>query len=804
MRKITATILSVLALGVFATAEATVLFAQNSPVFTANAETAVESFTPNASLLSPIDYSQYLALEHPADVTVHEGNFGIADGTRIYVYDAALQSYFCYDGHSSKIAKLQFDSKGNLYFSDDNGAIYRLDLASLTAGAPIVERLDNVMCSTFLIHEDSLFYTTTVIQGTKISAYSLTDKTSVPLVQGLQTMNTPLAYGKNGLYYITESDEDRNLSVLYALDPITGNVLQVTTLSARISSMAIADNLFCFTTKNGDFYAYNHTEVYASTLLEDVAPVYVENNGFGAICSISGSAYTIYENTVKQFSVNEASFTGFEICSASASKHRLNGASELCLNDNRLFIADDGNTRISVYNVSTAEFSEPIPSTISSPYLASYGDTLLVSAASQAILYNVSASEYGETELSLDETKIQGNVVGVTSVYNRYYVLTDSNHCYTLQSENGVWTYTESKKDLNSCPTALTSDIYGALYVAYDNDSVYRFTESELLSTATGTKILDGLPASTKIAVDYETNLYALSGNALHKFTENEQGQYIKTEVFSADYALVNDPAPQLSSFAFGIEENAAYLLYAGNYLVQTDELQLPIVNPIPVGDAAKQIFGNDAGAFSLTTVRKDAILIEFDVNRLSTATEFPYVAFERCEAPKTALKIGEVDGYNLLIVAETDGYAAYLGRISDCEAIAETEYRVNYTENAFVGYLTNDVEVYKYPYMTKLLTLANAKRGETVRVVGEIGMLNYAYYEVVYTTEAGEVRGYIPKNYVMPFEGIPPTTQTLTLGETEANDDNVWRLAYIVLGTGAICILVDFLLLRRKKEEDD
>ena len=793
-----------MAFGVFTGVGATALCAQKTPALTANAETGLVSVSPTASLLSPTDYSQYLALRAPTDVTAHEGDFAIADGTLIYVYDSASKNYLCYDGHASKIAKLQFDGKGNLYFSDNDGSIYRLALSSLQSGTPSIEKLPNVMCSTFLIAGDSLFYTTTVVQGTKISAYSLTNGTVKPLIEGLQTMNTPLCYGKNGLYYITESETDRNLSVLHVLNPTTGNVLPVTTVSERISSMAIADNLFCFTNKNGEFFAYNHTELYASSMLDDVTPVFSAENGFGAICSVSDSAYAICGNTVKQFSVAAAAFTDFEICSASASSHRLNGATDVCLSGERLFIADDGNARISVYDTATAKFETPIPSTLLNPYLAAYGDTLLVSADSTAVLYNVSSKDYGETELLLDETKIKGNVVGATSVYNRYYLLTDSNHCYTLRNENGVWTYSESKKDLNSCPTAMTSDIYGALYVAYDNDSVYRFTESELLSAATGAKILSNLPESAKIAVDYDTNLYALSDNALHKFSADAQGTYTETAVFRPDYDLVNDPAPLLASFAFGIEENKTYLLYAGNYLMQTDELALPTVNPIPVGDAAKQVFGENEGAFELVTVRTDSILIEFDVTLLPTATEFPYVAFERCESAKTALKIGAVDEYNLLIVAEKDGYAAYLGRISDCEKIAETKYRKTYTEESFTGYLTNDVAVYKYPYLTELLTLAQAKRGETVQVVGEIGMLDYTYYEIVYKTESGEVRGYIPKNYIAKFDGTPPKTQTMTLGETESNDDSVWRLVYIVLGTGAICILVDFLLLKRKKNEDD
>ena len=100
---------------------------------------------------------------------------------------------------------------------------------------------------------------------------------------------------------------------------------------------------------------------------------------------------------------------------------------------------------------------------------------------------------------------------------------------------------------------------------------------------------------------------------------------------------------------------------------------------------------------------------------------------------------------------------------------------------------------------------MATLPRGAEVKLLGEINKLDHAYYEIEYTAENGEtVTGFIPQSYVMPFNGISPETSTVTYGETEDDNDAVWRFTYIILGLAAIGILVDFLLLYKPKNKEE
>ena len=93
--------------------------------------------------------------------------------------------------------------------------------------------------------------------------------------------------------------------------------------------------------------------------------------------------------------------------------------------------------------------------------------------------------------------------------------------------------------------------------------------------------------------------------------------------------------------------------------------------------------------------------------------------------------------------------------------------------------------------------------RGTELTLLGEINNLDYDYYHVAYQTAEGEKTGYIPKSYVQLFDGTPKQTQTYQQGAVESNRDALWRLGYILLGFGAVCILFDYLILRKKRKDD-
>ncbi len=764
--------------------------------FPASAQTSIR-----AELVAPTSYEQYLTLTSPQSVAASDGYLAIADGNTLFVYDKADGLYREYL-HDESVQKVEFDKDGNLYFLS-HLRLYKLTPEGIKQGEKALS-LD-IACIGFAIENDVLCY---YASNTVLTFTSLSDPTSlktVSLERPLQT-ESPLAFGKDGLYCVLKNEG--NGHTVYAINLQTYGLTAITNLGGSILSMTVANNLLCFVTESQAFFSYNVTDLSAGGNASEIAPITKDEGGYLSVCAHSGSVYAVRDNIVRHYSVENAAFTEYEISASSASPYRLNGATELTLNKNRLFIADEGNDRISVYDTETKEFEAPIQTEFSTPYLASYQNTLLVASESETIVYSLTKRTYGQPLLHLQDEDVEGKIVGVASVYGRYYVLTEENYCYTLSKESGEWSYSKMQKNTQTLrAVAFTADVYGSLYIAYDDDTVYRFTEKELLNAnERGVKILENLQFPEKIAVDYETDLYALVNGTVHEYTQSAGGTYVLNTSYTPDYGLVKDETPHARSFAFGFENEFTYLLYEGDYIVRTDEFSIPAVNPIPVGDAAEIVFGEESADFTVVTVAVDSILIEFDAALLQEATEFPYVAFERTQTQQTALKLGEEGEYSLLAIAKqrTGDYETCLVLSESCTELERSAYRTDY-EKAQDGYLTNAVSLYKFPYLNELFAKASPARGTQVELLGEVIELDHAYYQVRFTDENGAVKtGFIPKRYVNLFDGSTPVPETVISGSTQSDEDGVWRSTYLILGFGAIVILVDFLILHRSKEWEE
>ena len=481
----------------------------------------------------------------------------------------------------------------------------------------------------------------------------------------------------------------------------------------------------------------------------------------------------------------------------------MSGAADVCLAGDKLFIADNGNARVSVYNHKKQTFEKAINVTFSPLFVSANEKTLLLANEEKAVLYSLDKETYGE-QMGQFST-FNGKIVGTASVYDTYYLISENNYAYTLQisEETGAWMATETKKTSTRYPKALTADVYGNLYILSGSD-VFVFTEEKFTASGeAGEKVCENLPtATTKLGVDYNGTIYALANDALYRADGT---------IFDFDDTLVyyNDTnaTPLLTSFAFGVEENETYILCEGNYLIQSTALSLPTVKTIKVNGADERIFENATAEFSVVKTTKNALLVEFDLQTLGGAEHFPYVRFERANGQRTALKIGETERYYLL--AEYDQsvgtYRTYLTLISSCEPMSTDAYRTDYNEHEQkTGYITSAITLYKFPYLTELLKSGELARGAVVTVIGEIKELDHAYFHVSYESESGEMKtGYIPQAFVTDFNGLPLTSETIEVGETK-NNDSVFRLAYLLLGFAAICILTDYLLLRKKKGGDD
>lgn len=798
MRKITATIVSVLSCGALVLSGATAFRVENSALTTATAENAdaagktVSSSLPT-QLLSPQSYEEYLHLETPSDVAVTGNYTAIADGESIFVYDRDGDEYHEYE-HHGKVTKLQFDLSETLYFLDEDMRLHTLDPQILSNGGQSVERTE-LSCTTFLIEENVFYFTAESGGKAKISKTTLSDLGSAgsALVEGV-TPGPTLAYYADKLYYTSGRE-------LWQYDPQSGGKSFVATFPhvSKISSTCIYDGviLVCSETEENaskdakNLFAYPLAELTENSNSDKTTLLNTDEEGGYVALSLRGEyVYAVKNNGVRQYDVANAAFTDFEICDRSSSVRRLNGGAELCLAGDKLLIAENGNARVSVYDVKSSTYQTPIPVNLTVKYLASDGETVLVANDGVASVYALTAENYGQKLATFNA--FDSALTGVAGVYGKYY-FTTSDYRYVAQNTADGWSLSAPAR-ANVTATLLTADAYGYLYVA-GGGSVYKYSEEQFLFSSAYEKVCDGVPTgATKILVDYAGNVYALKKGVLQKIGE---------DAYALNTPLVYTDRADVCSFAFGIEENLAYILYDADYIATTTLLDLPTVKKIAVNGADEGIFARESAVFEVVESKPNALAVRFDLERLSGAELFPYLSYERRSAPFTALKIGESAPYNVLAVYDEDKEEYFTCLVLQDFCVPVDAYCKTY-ETPKTGYLTNSVSLYKFPYLTDLLTVDKAAGGAQIALLGEVEKLDYKYYRAEYVDETGATQtGYIPMQYVVLFNAAPPTVETVVTENETDGFDMLWRASYIVLGVAVIAILTDVLILKKRKKDD-
>jgi hypothetical protein len=796
MRKITVTILSLLGCSACILSSAAILRAQNRQANAEQISQSGQNQTTSSSLptqlLSPQSYEEYLHLDAPTDVAVTGNYTAIADGEQVFLYDREENEYFSY-AHTTKVTKLQFDLSETLYFLDEDMRLYTLDPQTVeTADASAVKT--ELSCTTFLIQENDFYYTVesggqAKISKTTLSALGISSDT---LVEGI-TPGPTVAYYNGELYYSSGRE-------LWKYNPAYDNVEYVATCPhlSKISAMTIHSGtiLICSEAEKSvaqakNLFAYSLAELDEKANSIDATLLPTDEEGGYCSLSVHGEyVYAVKNNAVRQYDVTTNNFTSYEICDRSDSVHRLNDGTESCLIGDLLLIADNGNDRISVYNVTARTYQTPIESTLDCQYLASDGKTVLSASDSVAILYSLQEENYGQKLATFNG--FDAALTGAVGVYGKYYFVT-SDHRYVAENTENGWTLSAPHR-ANISATLLTADAYGYLYVA-GGGNVYKYTEEQFFIDAQREKVCEEFPTGAeKMLVDYAGNLYALKDGALEK---------IGGEGYPLNTPLVYTDTAKLRSFAFGIEENVTYLLYDEDYLATTTLLDLPTVQKIAVENADERIFAKESAVFAVVETKPNTLVVRFDIEKLSGAELFPYLSYERRSEPFIALKIGESAQYNVLAVYDEtqEEYFTCLALADFCDSA--DAYCTNY-ETAQTGYLTNDVSLYKFPYLTDLLTVTKTAGGKKITLLGEVEKLDYKYYHAQYETEDGQtVTGYIPVNYVTSFDGAPPKVETVVTENQTDGMDMLWRCCYLVLGFSVIAILTDVLILRKRKKDD-
>ena len=798
---------------------------------TAKADGSAATGVAQDNLITPTSYEQYLPLQAPADVAVSDDFTAIADGNLIYVYNKAKQVYRTYTHDSNAtadlnvVSNLEFSQNGDLYFIDGNAHMHVLEYSLLRdVNAPLTTKADfpTFFCNTFILSGNDLYFAVSSEASAHLSRTdaSSPDASTATLIVGNLSKAPVIAYCEDTLYYT-----DVNGNFLNKISLKDNSVKQLCAFTVPIFSLAVSGDQVFLTNTNSEFYVYNRTTL--GGLAYDIQPLDMDKSGgYKTLSTYKDYVYAIRDCSVRQYAIGKG-FTQFEIAANSSSGHRLQNATDMTLEGDKLYVADGGNSRISIYDAQTNVYQ-----TISLPapakHVAAYGNTVLAADETTAWLIDLSAAETVQSFQVFG-----GNVAGITAVYDKYYLATTSNTYYTISlqptaSEEGQpampsyeWQMSDGiQKENTISPTRFTSDVYGNFYVVAGND-LYKFTETELLLPDNfGKEALSLLPPQPeKILVDLNENVYVLKDRHLHVYAYTaETDVYEETATIlplSAQLVYGQTENTPITSLAFNVYKNTTYVLYEGNLVTSTTRLQLPTVQQIPTNAIEQTIFAEGNAEFKVVETKENAFLIKFDLQQLNqqhlmqSVQNFPYLAHGRESESRVALMLGQAGEYSVLAIfdKETHTYSNYLTKSRYfVQEKSESDYLVEYDETEKkTGYLTNALLLYKYPYLTDLLRAGGMEKNAAVRLVGEVNQLDYDYYKIEIEDEAGNLlTGFIPKSYVTFFDGSPKPSETHTYGEQSPNEESIWRLTYLLLGAAAICVLLDLLILQRKPKDEE
>lgn len=751
------------------------------------AKAAEEPTKPQDRLLLPDSYEEYLPLNAPTDVSVGVRYTAIADGKSVYILDrnehTGQASYSVYT-HDVDVTELQFSGDSTLYFLDKD-----MSLHTLNADMPTTSEETGLHCNAFTIDSDVIYYMTISGGTSKITACNAADIDTPDrehTQDNLPAIPAPAIATYNGnLYYTCESTR----SYLYNLHDEN---IDVRLPQEKITSLAIEGGVLYYTDASGDFYAYNFAELRENP---ETAPLIEPISGCSAISSSEdGNIYVIQGKSVRRYSPEALAFTDYEISASSASENRLSGASDVTIENNKLYFADTNNARLAVTDL--ADGSHRVyPCALAPTHVATDGHTAALADGAKILLLDL---QTGETLRAFDG--FSGNMLGIACVYGKYYFITDVGCFYKIeQTAEGEYVLTGSTKTV-STPKLLSADVFGDLYVACADNKVYRFSEETFTKNdETGTPIATVPSSANKIEIDFDRTVYALNGNSITACLGNPvQYGLEKSLVYS------QNSETKVSSFTFDIRTGALIILYDGNFAVSTYDVPVPALQKIAVNAADQQIFGEENADFALLNVPEQTLLVAFDIQTLSGAKVFPYLSHNRTQQAETALRLVQTDRFALVAIfnEEDKTYTSAIVENASCTEIPKENYLKNavHFAESNVGYLSNDVPLYKYPYLTELLTIAALPKHTQVKVLAQIDDLDYRYYLVEYSIDGKTYTGYLPQTYVNNFDGRPPQTSEELFGDKSTDFDSLWRLAFILLGFASIGILSDYLILRKKK----
>lgn len=483
----------------------------------------------------------------------------------------------------------------------------------------------------------------------------------------------------------------------------------VATGESRISKFYVLDGVPITLSENRLTISKGDKSITSKTPLD----LYVSGNKIFALNNADKSV-TEYDKDLNKIS---------KIGSMGNEPTRLNSPNAIASGDSKLFIADSGNNRVSVYNTLNGEYSVvPVSHAVDKIVATANGFAAYSKANNKVYIYTLNKSTYTLTnELTADS--------------ELYDIAAWNNAILGLKGDGYVFNY--------SSPTDIIQS-HGAtnLYINYKTNVLYIAAPTKL----TRKNLLTGAEQSythnesfTDFAVDYGGNIYFLSNGLIKRFKTN--GNTIQLD---SEYDLTgigNEFSATLSSLGdiYFADKNAHKIskISGSDIGAVSDKTYTP-----PTESEYNVIKGItlEGGAGLYTTPDNEETLIT-----LSKSTRFLALASVTHENSEYYY------GFNY---SDNEYYYVLKSSVSllDC-----TEYDTEYPK--YSALIATGLKIYAYPYnsATVTATIGNSTRLTLINNVANSTGETWGWYKISYVVDGETYVGYVHDYEIARASAVEP-----------------------------------------------
>lgn len=594
----------------------------------------------------------------------------------------------------------------------------------------------NSTADNMVIMGDSIYITTNNI----LNRYKIISGKVLEPIKVTETSIYKLFADKANVYYVAVNN------ALYQYDGETTKEVTVDTIKYIIDCQLAANDGIVYSYKNGEMsvaginnwitVATGESKISKFYVLDGVPITLSENRltvSKGDKLIVSDTELDLYVHGEKIFVLDNAdkSVTEYDknlnkiskIGSMGSETNRLNSPNAIASGDSKLFIADNGNNRVSIYNTLNGEYNViSLSHTVDKIVATANGFATYSRASNKIYIYTLNKSEYMPTkELS-----------------------TDSDLCDIAAWNDAILGLKEDGSVFNYSSLADITRSHGAtdLYINYKTNVLYiaaptRLIRKNLLTGAeqsyTHTEIF------SDFTVDYGGNIYFLNNGQIKRFTASGNTLQLDNEYTLT--GLGSDFSTTLSSLGdmYFADKNAHKIskINASDIGAVSDKTYTP-----PTESEFNVIKGVtlEVGAGLYTTPANEETLIT-----LSKSTRFLALAIVTHESNEYYY------GFNY---SDSEYYYVLKSSVS---LLDYTEYGVDYPK--YSALIATGLKVYALPYNSAPVTatIDISTRLTLINNVANSTGETWGWYKVSYVVDGNTCVGYVHDYEIAKVSAVEP-----------------------------------------------